>query len=160
VPAIKTFLKSAFNKLRLQRTTNLPVNAGMFDIERVLANFISDHSTERLLTNHFKRPGPNSAPKIVWMPRKISRLAIHVGQANHKMRLDKFVFDEWCHTRGFSSSDVMNMLEHRWGAKLVRTVLGDGTDFAGGRVPCIEIPLIAPELTAYNYDNDSKGSKQ
>jgi hypothetical protein len=45
-------------------------------------------------------------------------------------------------------------METRWGAFITKGLMGAGTDFATGFMSRIEIPLIAPELSIYNYDFD------
>jgi hypothetical protein len=156
--AMRDFLKQAFYRLREDRNTNLPVAQGFFDIERVFADFVSDHAAERLVTESFPRPGPNQ-PKInvTWLPRKSQgRLAIHIGRAEQRMRIDRTVWRTWCYNHGFSPSDTLTIMEKRWGAKQTRGVLGGGTDYSTGRVDILDIPLTAPELAAYNYSYDSQ----
>lgn len=157
---MQEFLKRAFYKLRDDRNTNLPVHAGYFDIERVFADFVADNAADRLVTKHFHRPGPPQKLDVVWAPRKLQgRLAIHIGQFEQRMRIDRIVWRNWCYSRGFSPSDITLQLELRWGAKHIRTVLGAGTDYATGKVDVIEIPLTSPELAEYNYSYDSQGKK-
>lgn len=158
--AMQEILKTAFAQLREGRQANLPIGAGAFDIERVLADFISDHAAQRLLTKTFLRPGPGQEVTTVWQPRDMrGRLAIHVGQFEHRMRVDRTIWRNWCYNRGISPSDASAMLERRWNAQTKRLILGAGTDHATGRVDVIEIPLVVPELDEYNYSYDSKGKK-
>lgn len=159
IPAMTAFLKDSFEKLRVGRKRNLPIGAGVFDIERILASFVSDYAADRLVTNHFKRPGVDKTFKPAWTPRRLQgRLAVHIGLSDREMRIDREVFDDWAYRKGFSPSDLLHQLEIRWGAELKRGVLGNGTDFATGRVPFIALPLVAPELAPYNYSNDSRGA--
>jgi hypothetical protein len=155
VPGMMTFLNDAFVKLRMARAKNLPVNNGVFDIERVLAAFVSDHSADRLVTNHFRRRGPqgnNPVFKVLWHPRRtMGRLAIHVGQTNRRMLIDRELWEQWCINHRHSHTETLNQMEARWGASLTRGPLGVGTDYASGNISRIEIPLVAPELDEYIY---------
>jgi len=159
IPAMRDFLKVAFDKLRAARKVDLVVTGGSFDIERVLANFVSHYSADRLKTNHFARPGPKGSAsnlKVIWAPRRAGQLVIHVSKSDQRMRIDKDVFDTWCYNRNLSPSDIRQQMEARWGVKTGKAMLGAGTDYMTGRVTVLEIPLVAQELMGYNYDNDSK----
>lgn len=160
ISGMQTFLKRAFGQLRKDRAKNLPVSGGFLDVERILANFVSDHAAERLVTNHFARSGPSGNVKTIWLPRNIrGRLAIHIGRSDQEMRLDKAVWDAWCYKKGYSSSDLTYQLEMRWGAKLTRGLMGGGTDFVSGRIQYLALPLTSPDLAHYNYESDDKGSR-
>lgn len=158
VGGMRDFLCAAFIALRSDRKSTLVVQSGTFDVERILADFISAHSADRLRTNYFMKAGGrayDSNFRVLWAPRRIQcELAIHISKTENHIRIAKRVFDEWCYKNNISSSDVHNQFKARWGALYKRGLLGAGTDFVTGSVPYIDISLNPPELAQYNEGND------
>jgi hypothetical protein len=154
VTAMRRYLKDAFLKLRAERTVSLPIGGGVFDVEKLLADFISDHVGERMITDIYARAGVGQTPPVVRsMPTKYagSRLAVHIAYKDRLMRLDKNVWRAWLYKHGYSPSDVTGELERRWQARQSRVLMGAGTHYATGRVDIIELALTHPELDCYTY---------
>lgn len=157
VSDMRQYLSRAFEALRVERNRNLPVAGGLFDIEKLLAEFISDHLPERLITDKFAGIGAGQAPPAIKnMPSRYAggKLAIHIAVDDKCMRIDKTAWRAWAYKKGFSPSDTVTEMERRWNARSTRTVLGLGTHFASGRVEVIEMsidPKKNSELAVYVY---------
>jgi len=141
-------------KLRADRVVSLPIGGGVFDIEKLLADFIGDHVGERMVTDIYARAGPGHAPPVVRsMPTKYggSRLAVHIAYKDKLMRLDKSTWRAWLYKHGFSPSDVTRELESRWKARQTRVLMGWGTHYATGRLDVVELDLTHLDLACYTY---------
>lgn len=147
VKAIYRLLKETFDKLRLSRNDTLTVNAGTIDLEQVLSLFDADHASGRLTTETVARKGPGGV-KVVFPPA-LARVDIQIAIHDQIMRVSQQALMTWCYKRGYSGTEVINGMIVRWNAVRVRKSLGAGTPFAGGQMPCVDIPLIAPELAEY-----------
>jgi hypothetical protein len=162
IPGMRAFLCEAFLKLREARVLELPVNNGVFDIGRVLADFVAAHTAARLVTNKFARPGPGGGVQVVWLPRDPRvRLAIHVArdEAVPVMRLDRAVLRQWLRSKGYSPSDTLSRMHDEWSAFTHRAQLGSGTDFATGQTDVIDIFLNSAPLSVYRHLDDSAGRR-
>lgn len=152
--AMMAFLKDAFEKLRQARIKDLPTNNGVFNIERILAEFIAEHNADRLVTNHFRRTGPKDPTfNVVWAPRRlVGRLAVHVSISDQRMLIDKALWGKWCRNNRHSHTETFEQMELRWGARVSKGMIGAGTEYVTGSIYRIELPLTAPELATYVDD--------
>ena len=164
IPGMYEEMRHAFFVLRAERRKNTPIGeGGKVNLEDILAKFIADHASDRLVTTTFARRGRPLAGRdvVLEVPLNTSgKLAIHVAQKQKLMRIDKNTWVEWCRRRNISATALQHQMEMRWQAYEHRGLMGAGTRYATGNVAFIILPLTAPELIDYNYDYGSSTPPQ
>jgi hypothetical protein len=150
---LKAFMCTEFLRMRSQRKVNVVVSQSGYDLEQVLASFMSDSLRHKLVTRWFAVAGPKKVPQdfVKWRPQDANKVDVHVSQDDRVMRVNRNAFTEWCRKKSYPASDMIEQLGHVYGATTGRKSIGSGTGWGGGQIYCIDIPLTLPELDAYRY---------
>ncbi len=156
------FLCDHFAKLRGARQENL-VHGGGLDLEEVLGRFVSAHAPHRLVTETFRAPGRYPTDVVVkgWPTGGSQvRLAIHIAEKDQMMRISKEAWRIWCRQQNLGAHDILRQMKLRWNANTHwQGLLGSGTQYATGKISCVEIPLSSPELDCYLHLHDTDDGK-
>ena len=150
VPALKKFMVSMFQSLRLTRRQDTMLGKdGKIDVLAALAQFNIVHSGRKLITDVFS--GPQKKPNIKWRPTdQRSGIVIHVGDEDGIMRIERAAFIAWARDNNIPGQLLVEMLVEVYGARAHRVTMGAGCGgYALGQVHCVDIPLKTPELLAY-----------
>ena len=144
IPAIMKLLVDTYLKLRAGRRKSSLMDNGKFDIEEVIGRFASEYHANKVVTSVFSTSGPKPTNWEVFIaPAPRDRCEIHVSLIQKTIRIAKHTFVEWCKKNNISQTVALQAAFKDLGGFQDRKVLADGTDWSGGRVAIIEIPLTA-----------------
>lgn len=151
---LRDFLYATFHELRRVRKRDVVVSSSGYDLQQVLADYMSTMMGRRIVTDRFAKRGPANKVNIVWYPQNNQHVDIQVGQQDKLMRINRAEFVFWARKKGYSGSDLIASMEARWKAVVHRAVIGAGAGaFGGGYIHCIDLDLTHLELEPYQFQH-------
>ena len=151
IQRLHDYLVTVFHGLRRVRPgQTLVAQTGGYDLEQLLAEFVSAHADERLITETLGRQGPTKV-KVLFPPRA-HQVVIQVANVPQIMRIDRKTLQDWLHKRNLPARAMVEQMVQDWGAKEHRQTLGGGTVYAGGQMYVLDIPLGQGALGSYLHD--------
>lgn len=156
LPAMRDFLYRTFIQLRTNRERDVVVSAKGYDLDQILASYMSEHTPRKLVTDIFGRRGPTKVQ--VRMPPTDHRVSVQIAVDDKMMRIDRAEFNTWARKRKLAASDLIESMVATWGASVAKGVIGGGTHWSTGTALwAVDIPLNHPDLAAFLQVPDATG---
>jgi hypothetical protein len=154
VRKIYQVLKTAFLSMRTSRVARTLVSdTGGFDLEELVGRFVVDNADWRLRTATFAQKGRGRLVPIA-KPRG-QGVRIQIAETPGVLRISKNHFVTWLNEHNLPAGTVLDQLKADLGATQHRQTLAGGTDYSGGQVWCVDIPLIGSLAEHLNPADDT-----
>lgn len=141
VSGINKTLVDAFKAQRTQRSRRTMLSdAGGFDLEEIIGEFVYSQADYRLTTNAFS-PGGSGRVEITGVKPRSNIVRLQIAEKESTVRIERSALLEWLRDRGRPASTIIEELKTKMGAKEHRRGLGGGTGYGGGHVWVLDIPL-------------------
>jgi hypothetical protein len=155
--AIRDVLIEAFRTQREQRSRRTVVSSsGGFDLEEIIAEFCYAQADYRLRTNDFSIGG---ATRIVALnsPRN-NTVRLQIAERAGTVRISRAALNDWLRDKNRPASTIVDELKSKLGAQECRKAIGGGTEWGGGAVWVLDIPLTGRLADLMTGGNDDKGN--
>lgn len=152
LPAMKTFLFDAFEKMRSTRKSQTVDMKDAMNVSNILSAFLNsmlNRHTVRTNRIHIQRGKPPAGSIKLLNPAAAERMNgifVHVGVDDKLVRISSWKLSEWLHEKGISRPIFTKALATEFNCKTVHGRIASGTEYAGATEYLIEIPLAGSPL--------------
>jgi hypothetical protein len=148
-------LKTAFLAMRANRgSRTLVAETGGFDLVELMGRFITDNADWRLRTATFAQKGRGRLTPLA-KPRG-EGVRIQIAEIPGVLRISKNHFVNWLNEHNLPAGTVLDQLKQDMGAIQHRQTIAGGTNYSGGQVWCVDIPLIGSLAEHLNPADDTQ----
>lgn len=144
---LRDFLFSTFHKLRANRARDIVATANGYDLQSILADFMSANLERRLITDKFGTG--KTFVKVLQAPPMNRGAHIHVSVGDDTMRINRSALNSYLRERNISHQGVVSDFEKKWGAIIHKAAIGVGTPYTVGHTWVVDIPLGQNGLSDY-----------
>ena len=154
IDKLYTTLKDAFQSMRKSRVGSTLVSVGGgLDLEELLSRYVTDHADLRVRTVDFAKQGAGRV-KVTADPRG-QAVKIQIAEGPGVLRVTRSHLTIWLNQKNLPATTVIEQMIRDLGAVEVRKTIAGGTNYAGGQLACLDIPLVGSLAAHLNPDDGS-----
>jgi hypothetical protein len=114
-------------------------SSGGFDLEEIISEFCYAQADYRLRTKCFSSGG---AARLVPLaePRN-NTVRLQIAETESTVRISRAALNDWLRDKNRPASTIVDELKAKLGAQEYRKAIGGGTNWGGGAIWVLDIPL-------------------